>query len=403
MLPITSLGGAYLRALPSYLTLPLFYVVIFLITTQYMRSTSLEKKLYGEARHSLVKQVLLSTLFGVVGGFIGTLLLLGVGVALSGSWLIYVWVAALGLAIVSPRLMCFAYGGGLVALLSLLFGWPDLDISSLLGLVALLHAVESVLMYISGHFGAVPVSIKNADGNIVGGFSLQRFWPVPLLALAVMPGVIPPDVGSIAMPGWWPLIVPGGLTAGFSFWMIPVVAGLGYGELAISTSPRARARESAGKLALYSLILFILAYLSTKHYFFIVLGTLFAPIGHELLVWTTNRREMGGTPLHQSLPGAIRILDVMPDSPAQAHGLRSGDIVYSCNGVPVASIHELRMELMRGGPASVVGTSRGTFSMTDRGDVQVLGIIPVPGDEIGMYLESKFSSPLDYLFRFLGR
>ncbi len=44
-------------------------------------------------------------------------------------------------------------------------------------------------------------------------------------------------------------------------------------------------------------MLFALAYLATRSAVFLYVAALFAPLGHELLVWTANRQEMNGVPL----------------------------------------------------------------------------------------------------------
>ena len=403
MLPIRTLGSSFVRAIPNFLVYPLFYVVLLLIISQYARAAGMEKRLWGRPRHSVYKQVLISLFFGVLGGFVGSLLLIGVGVALSGSWMLYVWVVALALAFVSSRLMCFAYAGGIVALSSLLTGWPKLDISSLLGLVALLHAVESILMFTSGHLGAAPVNVKNSHGDIVGGFSLQKFWPVPLLALAIVPQLLPAGAGTIPMPDWWPLITPQTLTGNFSFWMIPVVAGLGYGELAISTNPRKRARESAAKLAGYSVVLFFCAYLSTKFTVFLYVGALFAPIGHELLVWTTNRKEMAGRPLYSSSPTGLQILDVMPRSSAARAGLAQGDIILSADGWPILTAGQLDAVLLQSTGLVTLVTNGGLRYLPGPLAFKESGIVPVPDEDTNLYLETRFASPLDYIAKLFGR
>jgi len=403
LLPLHTLGLAYLRALPQFLTTPLFYVVIALIVSQYMRSAALERKLWGRPRLSVLRLVLLSLAYGVVGGLLGSLLLLGVGVALSGGWMLYVWMVALALAFVSPRLMCFAYAGGFVALSSLFLGWPALDIPSLLALVALLHAVESVLMYLSGHIGAVPVSVKNSLGEIVAGFSLQKFWPVPLLALAAIPGQVPPGAPTIAMPDWWPLILPHNITPEFGLWMIPVVAGLGYGELAITTTPKQRARQSAGKLAIYSLMLFLLAWSSARWDALLYAGALFAPLGHELLVWTTNRREMQGQPLYSSPAEGLRLLDVLPSSPAAQAGFRQGDVLLSADQRAISTPGQLELLLGSSEQRVLVQTTRGVRYLPAGMTFKDTGLIPVPTAETQAYLESRFASPLDFLARLWDR
>jgi len=237
----------------------------------------------------------------------------------------------------------------------------------------------------------------------VGGFSLQKFWPVPLLALAVVPQLLPAGIGSISMPDWWPLIMPRTLTGDFSFWMIPVVAGLGYGEMAVSTSPKRRARESAAKLAVYSLMLFFCAYLSTKSAVFLYVGALFAPIGHELLVWTTNREEMAGRPLYGGSSVGLQLLDIRPNSPASRSGLKQGDIILSADGWPILTAAQLEAVLLQSMDQVSLVTSRGLRFLSTPLAMKDSGVIPVPDEDTNLYLETRFSSPFDYIAKIFGR
>ncbi|RYD07115.1 hypothetical protein N752_00605 [Desulforamulus aquiferis] len=116
------------------------------------------------------------------GGVIASYLMLVIGLTLSGSGLLYLWPLAILLMLIDARFLCFAYAGGILAFSSLVFGWPNVSVPQVLGLVAILHMVEAFLIYVSGHQGAVPTFIKNTEGKVVGGFALQKFWPIPLTA-----------------------------------------------------------------------------------------------------------------------------------------------------------------------------------------------------------------------------
>ena len=131
-------------------------------------------------------------------------------------------------------------------------------------LVAALHVTESVLIAISGRYGAVPVILKQGE-RLVGAFNLQNFWPLPLVVhstIAMKKSALPE--GVFHTPDWWPLL-PLGIEppAGFEwvYVMMPVVAALGYTDMAISSTPQERRRRSAFSLALYSMSLLGMALL----------------------------------------------------------------------------------------------------------------------------------------------
>jgi len=180
MPPFGQIVQSYLQSLPAYFTSRNSWILLAvgaLISWQYMRVQRIEVALFGRPRHALSKRLLFSVLFGLVGGMVGSMLLTGIGVAISSQWISNVMLCSLLLALVDMRLICFAYSGGLLSLSYLVFGWPAIDVASLLGLVAVLHIVESVLMLLSGHLGASPLYVRRDDGRVVGGYSLQLFWP----------------------------------------------------------------------------------------------------------------------------------------------------------------------------------------------------------------------------------
>lgn len=402
---LVEIGKSYFLTMANFLFHPIFWLVMVLIIIQYRRVAKLEASFFGQARTPLIYQVATSLLFGTIGGFVGSLLLSGVGVALSPTWTVYVLVLSFGLAIfVDPRLMCFAYSGGALSLSSLLFGWPRIDVPSLLGLVALLHMVESILMLISGHLGASPVCVQHKSGKLIGAYSLQKFWPVPLLALVFMPELASGGAGGIPMPEWWPLIKPAGTAnlQDLTLWLYPVVAGLGYGELAITMHPRKKVRLSALNLLFYSLVLLALTLLGTRQQLFLWLGAVFAPLGHEFLVFVSNLREQEGEPLFINDGPGVMIMETLPGKNAERAGLQARDIILAVNGQDVNSIAELRdaisvaeydvsLLLKRENREMIVHLPK-----AGKGESQ-LGAMLVPDDGTDSWLENKFSSPLERL------
>lgn len=222
-----------------------------------------------------------------------------------------------------------------MALAQIIFGFPQLNVPQVLALVAVLHMVESVLIFFSGHLGAVPAFFRDRSGRIVGGFTLQKFWPIPITALAIMViADMPP--GSVDMPEWWPLIRSGVANPENTMYMlIPVMAALGYGDMAIARNPRQKSWISAGYLALYSVILLGLAVLSDRSLPLAVLAALFAPLGHELVIYIGRNLEMRDPPVYVTSRDGLAVLDVIPDSLAWRAGIRSGDLVMAINGMPV--------------------------------------------------------------------
>lgn len=311
-------------------------VVLLLIGMQYRRAAALERALFGTVLHSPFDQLLTSLWVGLGGGLVATLLFLCLGISLPETGLLHVWVLALILMLIHPRFICFAYAGGIVALSSLLFDYPQVHVGGIMGLVAVLHLVEAVLIRLTGARGATPVFVRHTDGRVVGGFAMQRFWPVPFFAVLglLLPEGLANLEAGVAMPDWWPLIgteneVPAGMQ--LMYYLLPVAAALGYGDLAVTQSPEEKARRTSNHLFAYSLVLLALAILATQHRLWAYVAALFSPLAHEWVIRVGQRSERTGEPVFTNARGPM-VMATVPGSPAESMGLRAGDIIHRVNG-----------------------------------------------------------------------
>lgn len=328
---------------------PMFWLVILLVAYQYRKLQKSQRRMLGIDAFSLPQQVIMTVFFGSVGGIIGSFLLTLLGSNISQLGLSYIWPVAIVLMVINMRYLCFAYAGGLVAVSKVLFGWPMVDVPQVLVLVAILHITESILIIMSGRYGSMPVILRREDGQLVGAFNLQNFWPLPLIlmsAVAVPEFKIPPSM--LNMPDWWPILPVAAAAPEGHQWMyamIPVVAALGYTDLAIASSPQMRRRKSAMYLGVYSLILLSLALLSVQYKWLQLIAALVSPLGHELLIQLDIRRELESPPRYVPPLQGVMILDTVIDSPAYKAGLEPGDILLNLHGLIVDNPRQLAVAL----------------------------------------------------------
>lgn len=375
-----------LQSLLSLFTNGLFWVILLVVGVQYRRMHRTSQKLFQLPEEPIWPVVLTITLYGILGGVLGSILMLLVGVSVLEVGLNYLWIVALILMFVQQRFLCFAYAGGVIAISNLLVGFPVVSIPHVMGLVAVLHLVEALLIYLTGPLYPIPMYIKTRQGQVVGGYNLQKFWPLPLVALVAwyMPNqeVIQE---AVKMPEWWPLIKTQ-LTTGqgeLMYMMMPVVAALGYGDIALSERPREKTSRSALELAGYSIMLLALAVLASHYPLLAVLPALFGPFGHELLILLGQQREMKKEPIFVPPPQGIMVLHVLRKSPLGKLGLRDGDIILKINGQEVNEEYQLHGVLLEAGERLELEYLSGPrqkwqHGVVQRGQGQPLGFIPVP-------------------------
>ncbi|MEQ8200355.1 MAG: PDZ domain-containing protein [Syntrophomonadaceae bacterium] len=378
------------RVLVNYLTSPSFlflYIILFaLVAFQYRRLQTASESMLPCSKNVYLRAAAVSALLGLAGGVAGSVMLILLGVDLTGVPVGMLWLTAVLLMLIKPRFICFAYAAGLLSIISLVTGRPDIDVPQLMGLVGVLHLVESILIFISGSFCPWPVYI-NKDGRLRGGFNLQQFWPIPLVVLVAV-GVIEPH-GAILAPPWWPLL--GGENswgASQTYILLPVMAMLGYGEITTTKTPAAAVRTSSRHLLAYSAGLIGLAVLASHYSLLLPVVALYSPIGHELVIWLAMRAE-NGVPLYVPPRQGVMILDVLPGTPAYAQGLHSHDIILRAGGQSVNSYQEFLALSNQPGKTLLIQVARNREQFSRRLKIREnrpIGIIPVPEEGAQRYL-----------------
>lgn len=385
-----------------------FWIVLALVALQYRRIAKARENMFGIRGNTVFRDTAKATAYGVAGGLVGSYLLVMTGVNLTGLGINFLWPLALLLMLINPRFLCFSYAGGVIALCSLLLGEPNIDIPQLMGLIAILHLVESLLIYFSGHVGATPMFTKNSAGQMVGGFTLQKFWPLPIVAVAFLPGIsgfttLPP------MPDWWPVIKFGHeFIPGMVGVLFPFVAGLGYGDLAIAHTPVEKSKMSARNLSIFSLVLLTLALLAPHFQLFKYLAALFAPLGHEAVIFIGQRTELNGKPIFIPPLRGVKVLEAVPNTAARNAGISSGDIIYAVNGEPINSKRDI--ETILWGRPDFVEIEYITHTKKEWKRAfarmkphQPLGLIAVPEGDENMYTELRTQSLISRVLRKLWK
>ncbi len=401
------------RAAVQLFSQPFYYISVLFIILQYMRQIRVERQLFAVKLHNWLGLVGRAMLWGAAIGAAVSIVGAFIGVSLTTDAVLWLWAIAALLMIARIRYLCFAYSAGVIALLQWATGWAvwdsssgfvgalgaslaEIDAAGLLVLVALLHLAEAVLVRWQGHRLATPLFLESKRGKLLGGYLLQGFWPVPLLMLVPAAGS---GASTTALP-WTPLL-GADLSQGWTIVALPMI--IGFTEMTRSMLPEQKARYAASGLLAYSVVLAAAAVLAWWLPALLPLAALVALVLHEALIWRSRRQEEAALPLFVHDSRGLRILGIVPGTPAADMGLAAGEVVHKVNGIRVRTKEELYDALVQN-PAFCkleVFNFAGEIKFAQRarfaGEHHQLGVILAPDDQANFYTEAGPTSLLQLL------
>ena len=316
---------------------PFFILLIFILYLQYRKNT---QNPYIATISSIV--------YGMFGGLIATVAFIYLQVYLVPMDFLYILVVTIILALIDTRFVCFAYGGGMVVLSNLIFGFPRVDTNDLMLLVAVLHIIEAILIILNGNHQS-QVRYFTKEYETIGGYTFNRIWPLPLVLF----------VGDI-------MIKP-----------ITIIALLTYGDFTISNYPRKKTIKSGIILLIYGLILLVTCKIMISPYF----PPLLAIVGHELIIQINKYKEKTRAPLYDNPKEGLRVLDVMNKSVAKEVGISEGDIILEINDTKIEDPKDLiHIEVTKPSKYKLrfFSTRKGLVNKTYQGKKKTLGMITLP-------------------------
>lgn len=404
---------AYGSAALQLLSQPFYYVSCLIMVLAYIHRTRTERSLFHVRLHVWPLQLLRAAGWGLLAGAAVSVAAAFVGVMLTPDTVLWLWGTAAVLALLRVRYLCFAYSVGVLGLLQTASGMLSLDesggavgqaaqslaaldIPGLLLLVAGLHAAEALLVRRDSAQLSSPLYLEGKRGKLIGGYSLQGFWPVPLLLL------VPASGGSAVLP-WTPLLGGDAWAGGWTVLALPVI--VGFADLALSSLPKQQARLASRRLLLYSGALAVLALAAAYASPLIPVAALAALGLHESLALLGEFLQRRQPPRFVHDERGLCILGIVPGAPAEEMGLEAGEVLHKVNGQRVRTKEEL-YDALHENPAFCkleVINLEGQIKFVQRarfaGEHHQLGVLLAPDEDSGYYAAKPHLSVLSLLRR----
>lgn len=376
----------------------IFLFILLLFWRLHLTQERLERKWFKVRIHPVSHRMGRLFLRSLLGGVLLSLLLsvLGLQIRQEEVWIILLLSLLFGLF----RLSLLDVRAGM--LLLLLLSYPvqmgiigenihipafilqflqGVNLSSYLFFIAGLTLVEGFLLRMENLATMQPIQILGQRGKAIGGYLVQRIWPIPLaLMIPAISGFHLPD-GLL----WWPLIPRQGEAGGFHILFLPLL--IATNRLVIRSYPFDKIKRVAFARMGLGLLETGLAFLSLYVSYLALPIFLLLLLLFFILRRSRERREREGAPYFTNTYQGLSVLAVLPGSPAKEMGIEVGDRVTKANGIPVRDEPSFYAALQKNSAFCKleVMNREGNLSFPQRslylGEHHLLGLIFAPGDQ----------------------
>ena len=171
------------------------------------------------------------------------------------------------------------------------------DILSLMTLVGVIYILEGFLIIFDGSRGAIPVFTKK-DDKIVGGFSFNRYWPIPVAILMVFTNSVAGEDSIYSnVASWWPIInnkAVLSLLATAMIASIPLYGIMGYSNVTFTQEKKTKSLRCGIAILIYGISVSLIAQLASIPILGQIIAIIYAPLAFEIIMRYEYRVEKKG-------------------------------------------------------------------------------------------------------------
>lgn len=334
---------------PMHLVMLLVFGIIFYLKN--VRIVSIQKMTLGEGLNTPLELTLSQIVLGILAGAIGSVILSVLGVTFSeNSGIEFIFMISILSLFYKKKYISYAYSTAILSAIGIVLKFIsnitevklflNIDVLSLMTFVGVIYILEGFLIIFDGSRGSIPVFTKKED-KIVGGFSFNRYWPIPIAILMVFTNSIAGEDSIYSnLSSWWPIInnksiVP--LLATAMIASIPLYGVMGYSNVTFTQEKKTKSLRCGIAILIYGISVFLVAQLASINILGQIIAIIYTPLAFEIIMRYEYRVENKGECLYVSDDEGIMVLEVTPNSPAYEVGIKRGDKIIEINGQNIRS------------------------------------------------------------------
>ncbi|WP_245645121.1 PDZ domain-containing protein [Peribacillus loiseleuriae] len=336
---------ASLQGIGMFFLHPVFYVSIILsLFVGYLR-VKRERRGFTIRINSLFQELRQLLPIGLLIGVLLSILTIGSGVVIPFAAILLMGIFTILLSLTfQVRLLSPAYIVGLSFLTIVFLAGREIEIPifseafhsldqpvypSLAVLLGLLLLAEGILISKGGSKQPSPNLMVSKRGQVVGTYKARKIWLLPLFIF--VPG------GELVAPiDWYPVFSIGELH--FTPIAIPVL--IGFSKTIQGSLPQIAIQAQARKVTVLAVIVTTLAVFGNWYSYLSIVAVVLAMLGRELIHYFSNMNDRKLPFYFSQSKLGVKILGVIPHTPADKMGLEMGEIIMKMNGSQVSNEHE---------------------------------------------------------------
>lgn len=334
---------------PMHLVMLLVFGIIFYFKN--VRIVSIQKMTLGEGLNTPLELTLSQIVLGILAGAIGSVILSILGVTFNeNSGIEFIFMISILSLFYKKKYISYAYSAAILGAIGIALKFIsnitemklflNTDILSLMTFVGVIYILEGFLIIFDGSRGAIPVFTKKED-KIVGGFSFNRYWPIPVAILMIFTNsIVGEDSIYSNVASWWPIINNKevlSLLATAMIASIPLYGIMGYSNVTFTQEKKTKSLRCGSTILIYGVTVALVAQLASINILGQIIAIIYAPLAFELIMRYEYRVEKKGKCLYVSDDEGIMVLEVTPNSPAYEVGIKRGDKIIEINGQNIKS------------------------------------------------------------------
>ena len=146
---------------------PIFFIMVYVTHLFYKKNVHLEKQMLTFSQSTAQNKTIDAVLHGMITGLLGSrfMQIVGLPLDITKGTLLLLPIAIL-LSLRNPRFACFSYAAPILGITSLLIPNLRFDIPGMISLVASLHFMEAILVYVTGARGSIPVVVRHRGDSL---------------------------------------------------------------------------------------------------------------------------------------------------------------------------------------------------------------------------------------------